>query len=211
MPMIDSDSPQQGIEAGAARRRLMAQLKGKGAFTAVNLLAKTYDNNVTSNDKTRFIVVMVDHRDERGRTQTNLHLTSQRTQDPDGKTRCNNGAPYSASQFERIVAAAGSNSAPITDSDGREIGRVYGLKCDLIKEAGGRGLALNTETLGQSDFTVDDKTLIEQYTAMAANRRAARAQVRGPEYETRVPAPQATAAAGASQAPEVAEEEPALG
>src|SRR3954465_5158486 len=98
----------------------MALLKGKGAMTGVNLLAKTYNNSATKDGKTRFIDVMVDHRDPRGPEQTNLHLVSAPVKDEDGKSRFNNGAPYSKGQFVEIVDAAGPNSEPIMNKDGQE-------------------------------------------------------------------------------------------
>ena len=86
----------------------MAQLRGPGSMTGVNLLAKVYDNGVTKDGKFRFVDAQIDARDQRGPAQTNLHLTSQRVTDKDGKTRYNNGAAYSTGQFEEIVKAAES-------------------------------------------------------------------------------------------------------
>ncbi|MFC4048388.1 hypothetical protein ACFOY4_01720 [Actinomadura syzygii] len=191
----------------------MAQLKGKGAFTAVNLLAKTYNNNVTRDGKTRYIDVMIDHRDERGRTQTNLHLASRRTKDDEGNVRYNNGAPYSAGQFDKIVETAGPNVEPILDRAGREIGRVFAVKANLMPSAKGNGLVLNSDSLAQSDFKIDDKTMDGQFATMAANRNAVQAQDQARRGNgTNVPARQATAEGEAQQAPEpAAEEEPAVG
>ena len=76
----------------------MALLKGKGAMTGVNLIAKVYDNGKTKDGKSVYADVQVDARDPRGPEQTNLHLKSERVQGEDGKNRYNNGAPYSVSQ-----------------------------------------------------------------------------------------------------------------
>jgi hypothetical protein len=151
----------------------MALLKGKGAMTGVNLLAKTFNNNLTKDGKTRFIDVQVDHRDPRGPEQTNLHLVSQRTQDKDGQTRFNNGAPYSSGQFVKIVDAAGPNSEPILDKDGQEVGRVYAVKANVMPSSKGSGLVLNSESLTQSDFKIDAKTMDGQFASMKAAKEAA--------------------------------------
>lgn len=150
----------------------MALLKGKGAMTGVNLLAKTFNNNLTKDGKTRFIDVQVDHRDPRGPEQTNLHLVSQRTQDKDGQTRFNNGAPYSKSQFVKIVDAAGPNSEPIVDKDGQEIGRVYAVKANVMPSSKGNGLVLNSESLTHSDHKIDAKTMDGQFASMKAAKEA---------------------------------------
>lgn len=56
----------------------MALLKGKGAMTGVNLIAKVYDNGKTKDGKSVYADVQVDARDPRGPEQTNLHLKSER-------------------------------------------------------------------------------------------------------------------------------------
>ncbi|MFB6724935.1 hypothetical protein ACFCV3_32460 [Kribbella sp. NPDC056345] len=151
----------------------MALLKGKGAMTGVNLLAKTYNNSATKDGKTRFIDVMVDHRDPRGPEQTNLHLVSAPVKDEDGKSRFNNGAPYSKGQFVEIVDAAGPNSEPIMNKDGQEIGRVYAVKANVMPSTKGAGLVLNSKSLTRSDFKIDDKTMDGQFASMKAAKKAA--------------------------------------
>ena len=170
----------------------MALLKGKGAMTGVNLLAKTFNNNLTKDGKTRFIDVQVDHRDPRGPEQTNLHLVSERTQDKDGQTRFNNGAPYSSGQFVKIVDAAGPNSEPILDKDGQEIGRVYAVKANVMPSSKGKGLVLNSESLTHSDHKIDAKTMDGQFASMKAAKEAAGKTT---EQEAGTPAAEAPIAA----------------
>lgn len=166
----------------------MALLKGKGAMTGVNLLAKTYNNNATKDGKTRFLDVMVDHRDPRGPEQTNLHLVSQRTEGD----RINNGAPYSKGQFVEIVDAAGPNSEPIMNKDGQEIGRVYAVKANVMPSTKGGGLVLNSKSLTRSDFKIDDKTMDGQFASMKAAKKAAGTSS---EQEAGTPVTEAQAAA----------------
>ena len=104
----------------------MAFLKGKGAMTGVNLIAKVYNNSATKDNKSHYIDVQVDARDTRGPEQTNLHLRSDRVMGDDGKTRYNNGAPYSVGQLQEIVKAAGPNTEPILDKDNKAVGTLYG-------------------------------------------------------------------------------------
>lgn len=152
----------------------MARLKGKGSMTQVNLLAKTYDNATTKDGKTQFIDVQIDHRDPRGSYQLpgQHHLVSQRTAGPDGETRYNNGAAYSKGQFDKIVETAGPNHEPIFDKDNNKIGAIYAVKADLMPSSKGNGLVLNSETLAQSDFKIDSKTMAGQFAAAAAAKAA---------------------------------------
>lgn len=176
----------------------MALLKGKGAMTGVNLLARTFDNNVTKDGKTRFVDVQLDARDSRGANQTNLHLMSTRTTDDKGKVRFNNGAPYSASQFEKMVETAGPNHEPILDKDGQTIGHTFAVKANVMPSSKGSGLVINTDTLEQSDFKIDDKTMDNQFASMKearvaqqeareAAQTAAESQVEAPEASADVP------------------------
>ncbi|MFC9756694.1 hypothetical protein [Streptomyces sp. NPDC056921] len=176
----------------------MAQLKGKGSMTGVNLIAKVYTNGITKDRKSQYADVQVDARDQRGPEQTSLHLRSDRVVGDDDKVRYNNGAPYSINQMADIVKAAGPNTEPILDRDGNEVGTLYGFKGNVMPASRGTGLVVNTKTVGASDFKVDDKTLDNQFTSMRSARKA-----------------QAAAQAAQAQIPEVAQaaevEEPAVG
>lgn len=162
----------------------MAQLKGKGSMTGINLIAKSFHNSVTKDGKSQYLDVQIDARDPRGPDQTNLHLVSERQQTDDGKTRFNNGAPYSTSQFEEIKKAAGDNLTPILNKDGEEIGTVYGIKGNVMPATRGTGLVMNTKTLGASEFSVDAKTLDNQFDSMRAAKDAKAADVKDPEAES---------------------------
>ena len=115
----------------------MANIKGPGSMKAVNLIAVTYPNNVTKDGKSRYMDVQIDARDSRGPEQTNLHLVTERVKH-DGKDRINNGAPYSAAQFDAIKEAAGANV--VTLPSGAE---VYAVKADLMPSSRKTGLVLN--------------------------------------------------------------------
>ena len=164
----------------------MAQLKGPGAMTGVNLVVKTFDNNVTKDGKTQYLDVQVDARDSRGHGQTNLHLTSERVKDEKtGETRYNNGAPYSEAQFAAIKEAAGDNVTPIL-KDGEQIGAVYGVKANVMPAAKGNGLVVNTKSLEPSEFTVDGNTLNAQFESIAAAKETKAAEAPAVEAEAEV-------------------------
>lgn len=179
----------------------MVSLKGEGAFRGVNLIAVTHENNATKDGKTQYFDVQVDARDRRGADQTNLHLVSDRVE-KDGVTRYNNGAPYRASQFEAIKATAGPNSEPITNKAGERIGTAYGIKADLMPSGTGKGLLINTQTLAQSDFKVDQDTLDHQFAAMKTAKQARAAATNETEVATQaeVPSPAEPAAQAAALA-----------
>ncbi|MGI8306952.1 hypothetical protein [Saccharopolyspora hattusasensis] len=176
----------------------MALLKGKGAMTGVNLVAKVYDNGKTKDGKSVFSDVQVDARDTRGPEQTNLHLKSERIKGDDGKTRYNNGAPYSVSQMDEIIKAAGPNTEPILDKDSQKVGTLYGFKGNVMPASRGTGLVVNTKSVEASEFKVDSTTLDNQFASMRAAREA----------QTSAKEAQATALA-AEQSAEM--EEPAVG
>jgi hypothetical protein len=194
----------------------MAQLKGKGSMTGINLIAKSFHNSVTKDGKSQYLDVQIDARDARGPEQTNLHLVSERQKTDDGKTRFNNGAPYSTGQFEEIKKAAGDNLTPILNKDGEEIGTVYGIKGNVMPATRGTGLVMNTKTLEASAFTVDANTLDNQFDSMRAAKATAEATVETTaEATAEGTAPSAEAEAGPEAAVEAAVEatvdEPAVG
>ncbi|MCX5103423.1 hypothetical protein [Streptomyces sp. NBC_00439] len=172
----------------------MALLKGKGMMTGVNLIAKVYKTGITKDHKSQFADVQVDARDPRGPEQTNLHLRSERVTDDDGKTRYNNGAPYSVGQMAKIAKAAGPNTEPILDKGGNEVGTLYGFKGNVMPASHGTGLVVNTNTVEPSDFKVDDKTLDNQIASMRSARKAQPAA-----QEAQRQAPEAVQAAEAEE------------
>ncbi|MEW1548341.1 hypothetical protein [Streptomyces tsukubensis] len=150
----------------------MALLKGKGAMTGVNLIAKVYKHAVTRDGKPQYADVQLDARDPRGPAQTNLHLKSDRILGEDGQIRYNNGAPYSTRQMEEIAKAAGANIAPVLDKGGNEVGIIYGFKGNVMPATHGTGLVVNTKSVEASEFKVDNKTLDNQFASMYAAREA---------------------------------------
>ncbi len=181
----------------------MALLKGKGAMTGVNLIAKVYKNGVTKDGKSVYADVQIEARDRRGPEQTNLHLKSERVE-VDGEVRFNNGAPYSQGQIEEIVKAAGPNREPIFSRAGEEVGTVYGFKGNVMPASRGTGLVVNTKSVEASDFKIDDTTLDNQIASM---RQAREAQSAAAEAQGGTPEPQQ-----ALEAEAIAEvEEPVVG
>lgn len=170
----------------------MAILRGDGAMTDVNLIARTYFNATTKDGKTQFLDVQVDHRDQRGPGQANLHLRSEKQ--ADGKY--NNGAAMTSEQFAKIREAAGANALPVLNKDQtQEIGRDFAFKASIMPSRDNKGLVVNTnKPMGPSDFKLDGQTMTGQFASMkeaskqqAAERAAAQASAPAPEAE----APQA--------------------
>ncbi|MCM2392697.1 hypothetical protein [Streptomyces albipurpureus] len=180
----------------------MAHLKGKGAMTGVNLIAKVYKNGVTKDSKSQYADVQLDARDPRGPAQTNLHLKSDRIQGENGKVHYNNGAPYSTRQMEEIAKAAGPNTEPILDKSGNEVGTVYGFKSNVMPATRGTGLVVNTKSVEASEFKVDNKTLDNQFASMRAAH-----EVQAAAKESQAQA----AAVDAEQEQAVEVDEPAVG
>lgn len=180
----------------------MALLKGKGAMTGVNLIAKVYKNGVTKDGKTQYADVQLDARDPRGPEQTNLHLKSDRIKGENGKVRYNNGAPYSTSQMEEIARAAGPNTEPILDKDGNEVGTIYGFQGSVMPATRGTGLVVNTKSVEASEFKVDNNTLDNQFASM---RAAHEAQAAAKDSQAQAPA------LDAEQQQAVEVDEPAVG
>lgn len=165
----------------------MANLKGPGSMKAVNLIAVTYPNNRTKDGKSQYMDVQIDARDSRGPEQSNLHLVTQRVEH-EGKTRINNGAPYSAAQFEQIKAAAGTNFVKLPSG-----AEVYAVKADVMPAGRNSGLVLNSKSLAASEHTIDAKVLDNQFASAKAAKEA-RAASQAAEAEAQAQAPQAEAA-----------------
>lgn len=189
---------------GDEGNEIMAFLRGKGAMTGVNLIAKVYTNGATKDGKSHYVDVQVDARDTRGPEQTNLHLKSDRIRGDGGTTRYNHGAPYSVGQLEEIVKAAGPNTEPILDKNDEELGTLYGFKGNVMPASRGTGLVVNTKSIGASEFTVDATTLDNQFSSMRSARAAQSAATASP-----APVSSPEPATVAEQA--AAMEEPAVG
>lgn len=207
MPCPDDVTDRADLSEDSRNERkeeIMAVLKGKGAMTGVNLIAKVYKNGVTKDGKSQYADIQLDARDPRGPEQTNLHLKSDRVQGEDSKVRYNNGAPYSTGQMEEIAKAAGPNTAPILNKDGNEVGTIYGFKGNVMPATRGTGLVVNTKSVEASEFKVDGKTLDNQFASMRAAHKARAARM---ESQAQAPAPEAKQ----EQAAEVEVDEPAVG
>lgn len=176
----------------------MATLTGPGAMKDVSLIARVYNSARTKDGSRQFIDVQVDSRDPRGQ-QANLHLVSTHVKSPDGKSRTNNGAAYfattkdgSPSQLDKIIAAAGPNKRDIvSQKTGEVIGTDYAVKADLQKQSSGHGLIINTNTVTQSDFQMEDTTMAAQFDTMREIAKAER-QARDAAQSEGKEAPQAT-------------------
>lgn len=186
----------------------MANFRGKGSMGGVNILARTFHNAATKDGKAQFIDMQMDHRDAQAAGQTNLHLTSSKSKDENGKTVYNNSSAYSTSQYEAIQEKAGPNTEPIVNKDGEEIGQVLAFKANVMPSPKGNGALVNTKTLDQSDHKLESNTLDNQYGAMKEATEAAKAnraaQKDAPEAAAETTAPEAEAAEAESN-------EPALG
>lgn len=181
----------------------MAQLKGEGSMTGVNLVIVTYDNNVTKDGKSQYLDAQVNAQDSRGPEQSNLHLVTNRSKDDSGKERFSNGAPYSMKQFEAIKEAAGANHVKLESG-----ASVYAVKANVMPAGRGNGLVLNTKSLTASDFQIGDNVIEAQResTKAAKEARAAAREADGPQADS----PEVQAEAPAAEAAEVAVDEPAM-
>lgn len=66
--------------------------------------------------------------------------------------RWEHSAPYTAEQRESIVVAAGDNASDLVDSSGEVVGRVYGVRADLLIDDG--AVVVNTKTLSATELSV---------------------------------------------------------
>lgn len=151
----------------------MANLRGPGSMKGVNLIAVTFDNNVTKDGKTRYFDVQVDHRDPRAAGNSNLHLSTTTRKDKDGKDQVSNSQPFSAksadeskkSQADLMLEANGGADKMVKLENGA---KVIAFKADVMPSTRGRGLTVNTKTLEASEFEIDGKILDNQYAFMKA-------------------------------------------
>lgn len=138
----------------------MANFRGKST-KGVDLAVAVYDKSVaidkeTQEVKAQYVNAGI-HPDSplaQGPDQTILALNSKR--DENSKSGYNNSAPYSGNQYEQMLAAAGDNVAPLLNKDGETVGKVLGLKADLIPARDKSGMAINTKTLAPSELSVGE-------------------------------------------------------
>ena len=134
---------------------LKKETHGPGSTKGVNLVFLAYDNRVARNKEsqevtTHYLDARIHPDDRRAAGQTNLALVSKR--DENSPSGYNNSARYSANQFESIKQAAGDNVTDLTDKEGTVVGKIYGVKADLL--VGKEGFIANTKTVEASDLAV---------------------------------------------------------
>ncbi len=66
--------------------------------------------------------------------------------------RWEHSAPYTADQLASIATAAGDNATELVDSRGEVVGRVYGVRADLLIDDG--AVVVNTKTLSATELSV---------------------------------------------------------
>ncbi|KIA73391.1 hypothetical protein ANMWB30_23180 [Arthrobacter sp. MWB30] len=176
----------------------MAQLKGEGSMTGVNLIVVTYDNNATKDGKTQYLDAQINAQDARGPEQTNLHLVTNRSE-ADGKTRFSNGAPYSTKQFEAIKEAAGDNYVRLDSG-----AHVYAVKANVMPASRGNGLVINTKSLASSDFGIDEHVIEAQRDSSKAAKEAREAAVEAGAPEAQAEGPEVEAAEATVDEPAMA-------
>lgn len=190
---------------------LRKETHGAGSMSGVNVVVMAYDNRKSERDGK--VAVYLDARihpgDKRGPGQTNLALVSKKQ--PKATSGYDNTARYSETQFAAIQAAAGDNVTDLTTLNGEVVGKIYGLKADLLINQQ-KEVILNTTKLAASDLSVkanaegkDIRTQIfdAQRAASAARDAATKAK------ESAVETPAAEAPAVEEPAAEPADTKPA--
>lgn len=186
---------------------LRSKTHGEGALEDVNLVVMAYDKRVARNKETgeistHYLDARIHPGDRRGPGETNLALVSKK--DEKSPTGYNNSARYSAGQFAAIQKAAGDNVADLTLKDGEVVGKIYGVKANLLINNG--EVIINTKTLAATKLSVqpnaegDDirKQIFDSMAKATAAREAAKAA------QAEAPATEATTEAAA----DVSVEEP---
>lgn len=175
----------------------MAQFKGKGALSEVNLVAIHYSNAVSRDKETgeikgRAIELQLDARDHRAAGQDNLNLSTKKDKGPDGKDRFDNGVFYSANQANDMLKAAGTNRFDVKNKDGVKVGDGFALKADLMFSKDGNAIVNTKKPMGASDFQVDENTRDNQFNHMRETRaaKAAAKEAEKPAVQAEAPAPQ---------------------
>lgn len=142
----------------------------------VNLVVLAYDDRAACDAGAVHLDARVHPGDRRAPGQINLALVSKnREQAAKGYRHC---ACYSLEQVTAIVTAAGDNFADLTDGTGAVVGKVYGVKADLLIHDG--QVVLNTKTLTPTELSVgvdadgnDIRSQIAWSTDAAKRARAA--------------------------------------
>lgn len=169
---------------------LRSKTHGAGATQGVNLVVMAYDDRIASDRDgvitARLLDVRVHPGDRRAPGQVNLALVSKkRSATAPGHA---GSARYTEDQFACIQASAGENAALLTDAVGGVIGRVYGVRADLLINNG--EVVVNTKTLTSTELQVgpndDGLDIRAQIDASVATARRAREAARANAVESLV-------------------------
>ena len=170
---------------------LRSKIHGASATQGVNLVVMSYDDRVDAGREsvTHYLDARVHPGDRRAPGQINLALVSKK----EGRSTSghDNSAEYSAEQLACIAEAAGDNVMPLVDSAGHVVGRVFGVRADLLINNG--AVVVNTKTLAPTDLSVapDEagRDIRAQIIASTASARRARDAARARAAESTAPAP----------------------
>lgn len=187
---------------------------GAGSTKGLNLAIIAYDKSVAKNKDTgeirsHYLDARLHPEDARAAGQTTLALVTDK--DPKSRSGYSNTRPYSASQMDSIKEAAGDNVAPLLTKDGTEVGKIYGVKADVLFNDG--GAIVNTKTVEKSEMSVgavDGKDIQTRiFDSQSQARQARDAAKASKAAEAQAEAPQADA----GQAEQVQEQatEPEMG
>ncbi|MCY1718499.1 hypothetical protein OVA26_16305 [Microbacterium sp. SL62] len=192
---------------------------GPGSMKGVELVILAYDNRVAKDGEgkvtTHYLDARIHPEDRRAAGQATLALVSKK--DEKSPSGYNNSARYSAGQMASIKEAAGANVTDLTMQDGTVVGKIYGVKADLI--SGNEGVVANTKTLVPSEFSVQPdaagKTIRQREfdvtnATKLAKQQAQEARNEAAQAEANTPSVEQPVLVGAG-APVAAADEPALG
>jgi hypothetical protein len=186
---------------------LRKEIHGPGSMNGVELVVFAYDNRiakdkVSGKTTTHYLDLRIHPEDRRAPGQTNLALVSKK--DDKSPTGYNNSARYSAGQFEAIEQAAGDNVQPLTNQKGEVVGKIYGIKADLLINNG--EVIANTKTVAASELNIEPQGNLDirgRIFESMKEAKAAKGAVATPEVaaEAAVEAPVAAAEVAAEEKP----------
>lgn len=187
----------------------MARFQGKGSTKQVDLAVALYNNAVSRNEQNgitaAFPTTYLHPDSSTAPGQTNLALNTRR--DEKSPSGYNNTAAYSSSQMRDIVATAGDNHAPMTNKDGQAVGRIYGVKADVMKASNGSGMVMNTKTLASTELPVGPDAQGRDLVNRVIDTHKAAKEAK----EAQGPAPVAQEQEAQAQRPQAAVNEPDFG
>ncbi|WP_435109314.1 hypothetical protein [Nocardiopsis synnemataformans] len=182
---------------------------GPAATKAVNLVAIFYNSAVVRDPESNAVeAVYLDNRlhpeDRRAPGQSSLALVT--TKDAGTRSGYNTMARFTPKQARAIREAAGSNTTPVLNKNGEQVGIAFGYQADLFFSKKEGGAIPKITTVRPSGLSVhpgrDGKTIMSRiFEKQAANKAAKQnQQARG-----------ATGQGWVQQQPETAKNEPQMG